>query len=211
MESRQMHLVTNTLLLGIAVIPTLCGAQIKPGLWETTGKVQGGKHPLAQIQKDNANATPEQRQAMQSMPQLSSDMLAKMKEQIAKLPPDQRKSMEASMEAMKNLSVNKDGNAAMNVCITKEMIDGQQFLNPDGRCSYVKGAITGGTQKFNFTCTDPASSGEGTVSFQSNTNYTGLLKIKSVQNGRTEELVIESTGKFLEANCGSVKPLPNAR
>jgi Protein of unknown function (DUF3617) len=190
MESRHIRTIANAFLVGLAVIPSICNAQIKPGLWETTGKIQGGINPLAQM---------------------SPDVLAKMKEQIAKLPPDQRKSMEASMEAMKNVSVNKDGSTAIKVCITKEMIDSQQFLNKDGRCTHVKGAITSGTQKFSFTCTDPASSGEGTFSYQSNASYTGLLKIRSVQNGKPEEVVIENTGKFLDANCGSVKPLPSTR
>lgn len=186
------------ILIGLTLIPHGASAQIQPGLWEVTGKIKGGNSP----------AMPDQGKAMQSMPQMSPEMLAKMNAQSAQLPPEQRKAMEAAMEAMKNMRINKDGNTAMKVCLTKEMIDTQQFLNQDGKCSHVKGPMIGNTQKFNFNCTDPVSNGEGTVTYQSNASYSGSLKIKSVQNGKPVEFVVDNTGKFIDTNCGSVKPMP---
>jgi Protein of unknown function (DUF3617) len=115
--------------------------------------------------------------------------------------------MEASMEAMKNVSIGKDGNTAVKVCMTKEMIDARQFNNQNTKCTHNLGPLSGNTQKYSFSCTEPLSSGEGVIVFQSNTSYTSTIKIKSTQNGKSEEVTIESSGKFLDANCGSVKPL----
>jgi Protein of unknown function (DUF3617) len=106
------------------------------------------------------------------------------------------------------MSVTKDGNAAMKVCVTKEMIETQQFLNQDGKCTHVKSPMVGSTQKFTFKCTDPASTGEGVVKYQGDSSYSGVLKVKSNQNGKPVEFSVENTGKFLDASCGSVKPMP---
>lgn len=203
----------NLCLASLAVFSNQTAAQLKPGLWEVTGKIQGGNSPIAQAQEKSGGLTPEQLKAAQSMPKMSPEMLAQMQAQMqaqaAKLPPEQRKAMEASMAAMQNMSVGKDGSTAMKVCMTKEMIENQQYANQNSKCTNTKGPLVGNTQKFSFTCTDPVSTGEGTFTFQSNSNYTGTLKIKSVQNGKTNEMVVENSGKFLDANCGSVKPMNN--
>jgi Protein of unknown function (DUF3617) len=187
-----------SLTLTLTLIPQGASAQIQPGLWEVTGKIKGGNSPLM----------PDQGKAMQSVPQMSPDMVAKINAQSAQLAPEQRKAMEVAMEAMKNMRLDKNGNTTMKVCLTKEMIATQQFLNQDGKCSHVKGPMIGNTQKFNFNCTEPVSIGEGTVTYQSNASYTGSLKIKSVQNGKPVEILVDNTGKFIDANCGSVKPMP---
>jgi hypothetical protein len=44
-------------------VPALAVAQIQPGLWEVTGKIQGGNIPAAQIQMQNQKMTEEQRKA----------------------------------------------------------------------------------------------------------------------------------------------------
>lgn len=201
----------NFCLAGLAAFSTETAAQIKPGLWEVTGKIQGSASSVAQAQEKSGGLTPEQLKATQSMPKMSPEMLAQMQVQMqaqaAKLPPEQRKAMEASMAAMQNMSVGKDGGTTMKVCMTKEMIENQQYANQNSQCTNTKGPMVGNTQKFSFTCTNPASTGEGTFTFQSNSSYTSSLKIKSVQNGKTNEMVINNAGKFLDANCGSVKPI----
>jgi hypothetical protein len=35
-----------------------------------------------------------------------------------------------------------------------------------------------------------------------------VLKVNSNQNGKPVEFSVENTGKFLQASCGSVKPVP---
>jgi hypothetical protein len=190
---KRLNKFVRTGVLFLSLAPIFCTAQIKPGLWEITGKIQGANNLPAQGQ-GSAGMTPE--------------MLANMQAQIAALPPERRKSMEIAIEAMKNMSVTKDGNAAMKVCVTKEMIETQQFLNQDGKCAHVKSPLVGSTQKFTFKCTDPVSTGEGVVKYQGDTSYSGVLNVKSNQNGKPVEFSVENTGKFLEANCGSVKPMP---
>lgn len=202
---------TYSLLLSFALIQLGLGAnvalaQIKPGLWEVSGKFQGGQGPLQAINQSNAKMTPEQAKAMQNMPRMTPEMLAQMQAQMAKLPPEQRKAMEASMDAMKNMSVGNDGSMNMKVCMTKETIDAGQFTNQKGKCTNTLGSKVGNTQKYSFSCTDPVRSGEGIVVFQGNTSFTGNLKIKGIQNGKSEEITIENSGKFIDSNCGSVKP-----
>jgi hypothetical protein len=59
-----------------AYAPSNALAQVKPRLWEVTGKFQGGKNPLSQIQENNARATSEQAKASQRLPSMSPEMLA---------------------------------------------------------------------------------------------------------------------------------------
>jgi Protein of unknown function (DUF3617) len=217
MKTLKDCILISFILITLAVFSTKTAAQIKPGLWEVTGKIQGSTNPIAQAQEKSGGLTPEQLKAAQSMPKMSPEMLAQiqaqmqaqMQAQAAKLPPEQRKAMEASMATMQNMSVGKDGSTALKVCMTKEMIENQQYANQNSKCTNTKGPMVGNTQQFSFSCTDPVSTGEGRFTFQSNSSYTGTLKIKSVQNGKTNEMVIENAGKFLDANCGSVKPMNN--
>jgi Protein of unknown function (DUF3617) len=181
-------MLTNPRLLASALCLALFSAAasaqtIQPGLWETSSKITGGSG-----------------EAGQKMTQLQ--------DQMASMSPEQRKAMELGMAAMQGMRMNSDGTMAFKMCLTKEMIERNQLTRQEGKCIYSVLTSTGSTKKYSFTCTEPASSGEGTFTFQSDTAYTGNLKINSVQNGKPQSMVVDNTGKFLSADCGTVKPMP---
>jgi Protein of unknown function (DUF3617) len=193
----------------------LASAQtIQPGLWESSGKMQGGSgemgKALAQSQEKLANMSPEQRKAMaQAMsPDNQKAMMAQIQKQMATMPPEQRKAMEQAMAARSNMSLGSDGSMAIKMCITAEMIERKSWMpKTDGKCTQTVSAAVGNTQKFGFICTDPVSSGEGIVTFLSKTSYTSSMKFTTLRNGKPESLAFESASKFLGADCGTVQPL----
>ncbi len=187
---------------------------IQPGLWEASNIVVGGSgesgEKIKQMQQQMANATPEQRKAMEQMasPEGQKAMQARMQAQMANATPEQRKAMEQSMAQLSNMRFGSDGRVTLKTCITPEIIERKSWMGRyEGKCTHTASPAVGNTQKFGFTCTDPASTGEGSVTFLSPTSYTSSMKVSSVRNGKPESMVFEGTGKFLGADCGSVKPL----
>jgi hypothetical protein len=212
MLTKPCHLASA---IGLCLLSATASAQsIQPGLWESTSKMQGGSgemgKAMAQTQEKMAQMSPEQRKAMQQMmsPEHQKAMMAQMQKQMANMPPEQRKAMEQAMAAQSNMRMGSDGSMAMKMCITQDMIDRKNWMpKTDGKCTHTVNTAVGNTQKFGFTCTDPASSGEGTVTFQSKTSYTSNMKITTVRNGKPESMAFESSSKFLGADCGAVKPV----
>ena len=212
MLTKPRHLASA---IGLCLLSTAASAQtIQPGLWESTSKMQGGSgemgKAMAQSQEKMASMSPEQRKAMaQAMsPENQKAMMAQMQKQMANMPPEQRKAMEQAMAAQSNMSMGSDGSMALKMCITQDMIDRKNWMpKTDGKCTHTVSAAVGNTQKFGFTCTDPASSGEGMVTFQSKTSYTSNMKINAVRNGKPESMAFENSSKFLGADCGAVKPV----
>lgn len=174
---------------------------IQPGLWEITSKM-----PTGAMDK----MPPEQRKAMEQAmsPEAQKAMQAQMQKQMANMPPEQRKAMEQAMAMRSNMSMGSDGNIALKMCMTQEMIDRRHWMSRvDGKCTHTVSPLVGNTQKFSFTCTEPVSSGEGIVTFQSSTKHTTAMKISSVRNGKTETMSMEGSSQFLSADCGTVKPM----
>jgi Protein of unknown function (DUF3617) len=201
--------------ISLGLLTALASAQtIQPGLWETSSKMQGGSgemgKAMAQSQEQMAKMPPEQRKAMEQMmsPEGQKAMLAQMQKQMAHMSPEQRKAMEQAMAARSNMRMGSDGSMALKMCITQEMIERKNWMaKTDGKCTHTVSVVVGNTQKFGFTCTEPASSGEGTVTFLSKTSYTSSMKINSVHNGKPQSMAFESSSKFLGADCGAVKPV----
>ena len=172
----RMHLVAAAAVLAIA-LPA--GAQtMKPGLWEIHNKMSGG-------QMDQA--------------------MAEMQKQLAQMPPEQRKQMEAAMAQQGvKLVPGSGGGMAVQMCMTKEMVERNEVPVQNG-CTATQNRKSGNRMQFAFRCTNPPSSGEGEMSFTPE-SYTSHMTMKSVVQGKTETMVSDSTGKWLKADCGNVKP-----
>jgi hypothetical protein len=153
---------------------------MKPGLWEIHNK------------SDN--------------PQMAGGM-AEMQKQLAQMPPEQRKQMEAMMaQRGVKMAAGSDGAMVVQVCMTKEMAERNDVPMQDG-CRMTKQERSGNTMKMAFACTNPPSSGEGQVTFNGPEAYASRMTVRSVEQGRTEAITMESSGKWLKADCGSVKPV----
>lgn len=171
------------------IVPVLMGASTahaqstKPGLWEINNKMAG------HAQMDSA--------------------MAQAQKQMAALPPDQRKMMEAMMgkQGISMPTASAGGGMAMKICITPEMAARNDMPNQqEGDCTTSITSRTGNSMKAKFVCTHPPTTGEGTYTFSGDTAYTVDMKINTTQNGKPETMTLQGGGKWLSGSCGSVKP-----
>lgn len=151
-----------------------------PGLWEHTIKMKStdGK----------AEAAMEQ-----------------MRKQIEAMPPEKRQQMEAAMRSS-GLALGAGG-TTMKVCVTKEEAE----RPPEARlarsdCTHKDVQRSGNTMKFKFECAKPPSSGEGEMTFISDKAYAGKSLVTSTAAGKTQQMTMEMSGKWLASDCGDVKP-----
>ena len=156
---------------------------LKPGLWEVTNNMKSGS---GEMEKS----------------------MAQMQQQMASLPPEQRKMME-DMMAKQGMKMGAGGGRGMSVkqCMTKEMIERNEMPTQQGDCKTTKQQRSGNTMKFAVSCTNPPSSGEGQVTFVSSEAYTMKMTVNTNVGGRPETMNMDASGKWLGADCGSIKPM----
>jgi hypothetical protein len=78
----------------------------------------------------------------------------------------------------------------------------------DGDCKTQITSRTASAMKLSFTCTNPPSSGDGSYTFRGDTGYDMTMRVKSLQNGKPINTTMEGTGRWLDADCGKVRPVP---
>jgi len=177
---------TATVMLSSAIFlaATAHAQSIKPGLWEMHQKMGGN---------------PQMEQAM-----------AQMQQQMASMPPAQRKQMEDMLakQGMSMPTAGAGGAMAVKVCITPEMAAKQDMpMQGDGDCTSTVTSRSAAALKMNFVCKKPPSSGEGTYTFTGDTAYTMKMVLNTTHQGKPQTTTIDGQGKWLSANCGAVKPL----
>jgi hypothetical protein len=164
----------------LSVLSVSVSAQnLKPGLWEVSSKMQTGS---GEMEKN----------------------MAKMEQQMASMPPEKRKMMEEMM-AKQGVKMGAGG-TTLKMCMTKEMVERHDVPAQRGDCKNTTQARTGNTMKVAFTCTNPPSSGEGQMTFVSSEAYTSKMVINTTMQGKPEKINTESSGKWLGADCGDIKP-----
>jgi len=149
---------------------------MRPGLWEMSNKMN--------------TSNVETNQAMNAMLQ-----------QLANLPPDQRAKVEAMMAqngaSMPKLAAN--GGISIKACITEEMARRQEVpTGQQGNCQSNNQPVTGG-MNISFICTNPASSGQGHLTFKGDSGFTMTMDVSSEARGKPEQMTIETTGRWLGA------------
>lgn len=160
--------------------------KIAPGLWEhsMTLKADGGEMAAA---------------------------MAEMQKQLAALPPDQRKMMQEMM-GRQGVNIGATGQAiTVKVCLTPEQAARDEVPPPDGDCRITSRQRTGNTLKMRFECTgEHTGSGEGEYTFISDKAHKGRTVINTTAKGKgkPERMEMLHAGKWLSANCGTVKPVP---
>ena len=165
-------------------LAALCAASgasaqnLKPGLWEVQHKVKGSPEMERQLEE--------------------------ARQQMAAMPPEQRKQMEAMM-ASRGVRMGAGGQA-VRMCLTREMVERNEIPAQQGDCKMTNQQRTGSTLKVNFTCTNPPSSGESQMTINSPESYAMKTTATSSIDGRVEKISVEGTGKWVGADCGSLKP-----
>ena len=155
---------------------------MKPGLWEVTSKMGGN---------------PELQQAM-----------AGLEKQMAAMPPAQRKQMQDMLDKQGvSLSTAAGGGMVTRACIIKEMIDrGQLATQQQGNCTTTNDKTANG-YKMKYTCTNPASTGEGVFTFTGGSAYKMNMTMNAAHQGKPQTTTMEATGKWLGGDCGTLKPM----
>ena len=175
-------------LLAAALAAFACsaGAQtLKPGLWEVTNQMGGA-----------------------SGAQMDSNM-AQMQQQMASMPPEQRKAMEDMMAKQGvRLGAGSPGAVGVRVCFTKEMVEKNELPAQQGNCTTTHQSRSGGKMKFAFACTNPTSTGEGEMTIVSPEAYSMKVAVNHQTQGKAEKMNMTGGGKWLSADCGNVKPIP---
>lgn len=179
-----MKLVCVLAALAAGAFTTGASAQnLKPGLWEVTNKMQSSSGELEKAR-------------------------AQMQQQLAGMPPEQRKMMEEMM-GKQGVKMGPGGPGAMSVktCLTKDMVERNDVPAQHGDCKTTSQQRTGNTIKMAFTCTNPPSSGEGQYTIVNPEAYTMKMVVRSTVQGKSETMNMDASGKWLSADCGSVKPI----
>lgn len=155
---------------------------MKPGLWEIKTKMKSAKGE-------------------------TTDPMAHMKEAMAKMPPAQRKQMEAMMA--KNGTV--FGGEGIKTCYTKESLnDDAALMNQKkgpSKCTTKILEKSSSKTKMEFSCED-GSKGTGEWNFSGNEKYNGVMKLTTAK-GQTSEILHDAN--FISSDCGNVKPISLVR
>jgi hypothetical protein len=180
---------------------------MKPGLWQNTMNFEG----------DAAKQMADMQTA-----QLTSAM-AEMKKQMAAMPPEQRKQMEAIMAQSgvslsdQGVSINHDevqisskGTVAKN-CITQAQIDRGELNESDEGCSSSLKKIGANHFKSTQVCQgEDASNGhnnsEMEIKFDSPKHYRGKGTMTQTVSGKTHVVQMNLEGIWLGSDCGKIKP-----
>ena len=160
------------------------GAQsIKPGLWEITNKLQS------------------------SNPQMDQQM-AMAQQQMANMPPEQRKMVEEMMAKQGvKLGAGGPGSMGMKICMTREMAERNEIPSQRGDCKTTMLPRSGNTMKMSFACTNPPSSGEGEYTFSGSEAYSMKMTVNTQVQGKPEKMNMAGSGKWVGADCGDIKPM----
>jgi hypothetical protein len=75
-----------------------------------------------------------------------------------------------------------------------------------GNCTEKRSPIINGRMKMSYTCTKPASHGEGEVVFTGDSAFRMKMNATATEQGRTEKMSIESDARWLAADCGNIRP-----
>lgn len=176
-----MRIIVLTICLLVSSI-AFAQSNTKPGLWEITSKMSSPTNPQLAKQMEEAQ------------------------KMMASMPAAQRKQMEEMMAKQgMSMSPAAGGATSIKICISPEMASRPPVQQRQG-CTY-KFSQSGKTHDFSYVCTQPQGDGEGQIVFADADNYAGKMRMNSMQNGKKETMEMQTTGKFLGANCGAIKPL----
>lgn len=183
---KSLHPIPLALLAAAALLPSAAAAQkLAPGLWELQSSMKSDDGSLQQA-------------------------MAQMQQELAKIPPAQRKMMQ-DMMAGQGVGIDPaKGLQSMRMCFSKEQVERDELpLDPDGNCRYEQGARSGASVRFTFRCNNPKSSGEGEFTVQGDKAYASrMTTLMNGKDGKPMRTEMHSKGRWLGADCGALKPQP---
>jgi TolA-binding protein len=140
--------------------------------------------------------------------------MAQMQKELASMPPEQRKMVE-DMMARQGVTMGGGAggrNTTIKMCITPEQAQRAEVPQQDGNCKQETVERSGNTVRYRFSCAgNPPTTGEGEYTMASPTSYTGRTTVLTQVQGKPEKMEMTQTGRWLAADCGSIKPRSSAR
>lgn len=178
----KIHQVTLMLVLGFSALP--CSAQsMRPGWWEIKTQVNspGGEMERA---------------------------MAQMQKELARMSPEQRQMVEQSM-ARQGVGLAPDGQPmSARICVSKDMAQRRQVpIQRQGNCTEKHGAVSKGKMKSSFTCTQPPATGEAETTFDGDAAYTMTMRTSTTVSGKQQHMTLRSSGRWVSADCGAIQPV----
>jgi hypothetical protein len=138
--------------------------------------------------------------------------MARMQQQLAAMPPEKRKQVEAMM-AGQGMGIGAPGVGkpmVVKLCLTPEQAARDEMPQSDGQCKQVSQQRSGSTLRFKFACTgEKAATGEGEYTLDGDKAHHGRTVISTVAQGKPERMEMEHRARWLSADCGAVKPRPS--
>lgn len=129
--------------------------------------------------------------------------MKQMQAQLASMPPEQRKMIEAQMGGM-GMSMSESG--GVRVCLTDEDIKRDAIPVGDGKCTTTVKSRTAQRWVVAHVCKEPATTGEAEVVFEGDRAYrvhaTGVM----TSNGKQQPYDMRMSMRHVSKDCGSVKP-----
>ncbi len=200
-----MKILLSVLVIGISALSVQAEPvklDMQAGLWENKIALDGSA--VDGVQPDQMK--------------LAMD---EMKKQLANMPPEQRKQMEAMM-AQSGMKMTDDGVSFNNnqvtispagtnakICITQEQINRGDLPDDVKGCESVLKQISPTQFKSTHVCSGEYSgTGESEVTFLSPKHYTGKGEMTQMTNGEKRVVKFTMEGKWLANDCGDIKPTP---
>jgi hypothetical protein len=185
MRPRHLAAALAAFAAGATVLPA-CAQTLKPGLWELSTRTTSASGQMEQAQ-------------------------AQMRQQMASMPPEQRKMIEDMMAKQGvKMGTGAGGATTMQVCMTREMVERSEMpMKSD--CKTTSQSRSGSTMKMAFACTNPPSSGEGEYTMMGSDAYKSRTTIRMTVDGKADTMTVEGAGKWLAADCGAIKPMVPAK
>ncbi|MDP2006937.1 MAG: DUF3617 domain-containing protein [Rubrivivax sp.] len=186
---KTLVLTTGLVLIGVLPALPVAAQKLAPGLWEhsVTMKTASGRMEAG---------------------------MARMQEQLAAMPPEKRKQLEAMM-AGQGMGMGAMGPGAgkplvVKVCLTAEQAARDEMPQSDGQCKQISQERSGKTLRFKFACSgERAATGEGEYTLDSDKAHHGRTVISTVAQGQPERMEMTHRARWLVADCGAVKPRPS--
>ena len=172
------------LVMSASVMAAPQSPPLKAGLWEM--QMQGGSVGGA---------------GMPDMAEVSKAM-KQMKAQLANLPPEQRKMIEAQMG---NAGVSMSESGGIRVCLTEEDIKREAIPISDGKCSATVKSRTATRWVVSNVCTEPAMTGEAEIVFEGSTAYRVHVKGAVTEKGKQQPFDMKMRMQHVSSDCGKVK------
>ena len=150
-----------------------------------------------------------QTQTKSNNPQMEAAR-ARLKDQLASMPPDKRAAMEQMM-ASKGMVIGADGNTnTVRICVTKEMAERDSLPQRDGACTQDT-SRSGNTIHVKTTCQSANGTqgitSDGEFTLDGTTGFTGHSTTNLTMRGQPTQMQSTVSGKWLGADCGDIKPI----